>query len=130
MSDTTPNLDQDFLDSMKTLLAEKKIRLEKELGSFSKENPHVEGDYDAQFPEYGNDLEDNTHEVEAFIVNKPLERTLEKELRDVTKALERLEANKYGVCKYCDNGLDKKRLEARPTANSCVACKKTIINER
>ena len=114
---------------IKTQLEEEKIQLEKELGLFAKKNPHVEGDYDATFPEYGDDSDDNAREMAQYSANKTLEITLEKSLRDINKALARIDEGTYGTCKYCDQPIDVKRLEARPTSSSCISCKKTLTDE-
>lgn len=120
---------QEFLEKNKqTLLAEKE-RLTKELETFTKKNPHVRGDYDTTYPEYGDEEDDNAREVAEYTTNKPLEMTLEKTLRDVNKALERIENGTYGICKYCDKPIDEKRLLARATSSACVSCKKTLTDE-
>jgi len=120
---------QDFLKKMKELLLSEKERLEKELAKFATKNRHVSGDYDATYPEYGDKEDENAQEVAQYTANKPLEIALEKELRDVNKSLERLGAKKYGVCKYCDEPIEEKRLMARPTSGACVSCKKTLTQE-
>jgi DnaK suppressor protein len=126
---TNNSFSDKFLKEIKDVLLSEKDRLEKELNVFTKKNPHVADDYDAQFPEYGDDSDENAHEVEEYTVNKPLEISLEKTLRDVNIALGRLEKNIYGVCKYCGNQIEEKRLMARPTSSSCVSCKKTLTDE-
>lgn len=120
---------QDFLDKIRKKLEEEKARLEKELVKFTNKNPHVEGDYEAVFPEYGDKEDENAQEVAQYMANKPLEETLEKMLRDVEKSLGRFEKGAYGICKYCDKPIDEKRLLARPTSSACVACKKTLTDE-
>lgn len=119
----------DFLAGIRKQLEEKKQRLEEELAQFTKKNPHVEGDYDAQYAEYGDKEDENAQEVAEFTANKPLEIALEKELRDISKALKNMDKGTYGVCKYCDNPIHEKRLQARPTSSSCVECKKALTNE-
>lgn len=120
---------KDFLDKIKQVLSDEKKRLEEELNKFTKKNPHVKDDYDAAFQDYGNKDDENALEVAQYITDKPLEETLEKELRDVKKSLERLEKDNYGICKYCDKPIDEKRLLARPTSSACIACKKTLTQE-
>lgn len=118
-----------FLAQIKETLEQEKERVEKELAQFTTKNPHVEGDYDAVMPEYGSQEDENAREVAEYTTNKPLEISLEKTLRDINKSLERLEKGGYGICKYCDQPIDEKRLLARPTSGSCVACKKTLTQE-
>lgn len=119
----------EFLAQIKTKLEEEKTRLEAELAKFTTKNAHVADDFDATFPEYGDKADENAQEITDFLANKPLEMTLEKTLRDVYKSLKRMEEGTYGICKYCDQPIDEKRLLARPTSSSCVSCKKTLTQE-
>lgn len=121
--------DKQFLDKMHQVLLDEKARLERELSKFAKKNPNVKGDYDASFPEYGDKDDENAQEIAQYTVNKPLEIALEKELRDVNTAMKLFDKGVYGVCKYCDNPIGEKRMKARPTSSSCVACKKTLTQE-
>lgn len=118
-----------FLSQIEEALEKEKKQLEGELSKFAKKNPHTKDDFDASFPEYGNELEDNAREIAEYTTNKPLEITLEKALRDVGKAIKHLRDSTYGICKYCDEPISEKRLLARPTSSSCVSCKKTITDE-
>ena len=120
---------KEFLQEIKTSLLEMKENLESELGKFTKKNPHVSDDYEAEFPDYGDEEDENAREVAQYTANKPVEITLEKTLRDVNKSLVRIEDGTYGICKYCDKQIDEKRLKARPTSGACVVCKKTLTDE-
>lgn len=46
----------------------------------------------------------------------------ERHLAEVEAALARLEQGSYGVCERCGEPIAPGRLEARPTARTCVAC--------
>lgn len=120
---------KEFLEKIKKVLEGEKLRLESELNKFAKKNPQVAGDFEAGFPEYGDKEDENAQEVADYTANKPLEETLEKMLRDVNKSLVYLENDTYGVCKYCNNPIDEKRLLARPMSSACVSCKKTLTDE-
>lgn len=111
------------IDEIKKSLMDEKANLETELAKFAKPNPHNPDDYDAQFEDIGSDETDNTSEVAKFDFNLSLEKTLEKSLRDVNKALESIKKGNYGICKYCHNEIDIKRLKARPTSSACITCK-------
>ena len=122
-------IDKEFTEKMKNILLEEKKRLEKELAKFTTKNPHVNDDYEATYPEYGDKSDENAQEITQYLANKPLEMTLEKSLRDVNKALKRMGEGTYGICKYCDKPMEKKRIQARPTSSACVSCKKTLTQE-
>lgn len=119
---------QTFLSGIRDTLLAEKARLEEELSEISKKSAG-HPDREASFPEFGDEEDDNVKEIEAFTVNKPLEISLENSLRDVSKALQRLNEGTYGICKYCDKPIDEKRLIARPTSSACVSCKKLLTDE-
>lgn len=119
-----------FLAKMKVHLEEEKTRLEDELSKFAHRNPKSsEIEFDSDFPNIGDKEDENASEVAQFSDNLSLEDELEKALRDVESALETIEKGSYGVCKYCKQEIDEKRLEARPTSTSCIQCKKTLTQE-
>lgn len=111
------------LNEIKQKLLEEKKNLSAELLKFAKQNPNNPDDYEAQFEDVGEDETDNTSEVAKYGLNLTLEKTLEKSLRDVNKTLDRIKKGGYGICKYCNQEIDVKRLKARPTSSACISCK-------
>jgi DnaK suppressor protein len=124
-----PAFSATFLTQIKTILTAEKARLENDLNKFTTKNPNLAGDYDSQFPEYGDKEDENAAEVADYAANIPLEESMEKTLRDVNSSLGRLDKGDYGICKYCKKPIEEKRLLARPTSSACVECKKTITQE-
>lgn len=51
-----------------------------------------------------------------------LARDAAARVEEVDAALARLDAGTYGVCEACAQPIAAGRLEARPTARTCVAC--------
>ena len=49
--------------------------------------------------------------------------TLRSNLRDVERALERIDDGTYGLCERCGKPIDRDRLDARPWALLCIDCK-------
>lgn len=47
----------------------------------------------------------------------------QRELREITRALENIDQSKFGVCDECGHTISKARLEAIPTASTCLECK-------
>ncbi|MFA6547996.1 MAG: TraR/DksA C4-type zinc finger protein [Candidatus Magasanikbacteria bacterium] len=127
MAKTTFN--KDFVAKIKILLQQEKETVEKELSKFTKKNTRVSGDYNSNYPEYGDKDDENAAEVAEYAAEVPLEESFEKTLRDINQSLKRLEDGTYGICKYCKKPIDEKRLTARPTSNACVSCKKAITQE-
>lgn len=112
------------------LLLAQEARLFKDLLEIADEDPTSPGYFIAKHMETGGDTDDdNGIESTALSDDMPIVDKLQEELRDVRKALETIKKGTYGVCKYCKNVIDIKRLEARPASSSCVACKKTLTQE-
>lgn len=120
---------QEFINKIKEQLLKEKKSLEKRLASFAHKNEQVSGDYDADFPQYGSDDDENVREVATYSDNLSLEHSLEKTLRDINKSLERIKQGTYGICKYCGQEIGEKRLEARPVSSACVACKEKLTQK-
>ena len=51
-----------------------------------------------------------------------LARDAAARIASIDAALGRIDAGTYGVCVVCGQAIPEGRLEARPTATSCVAC--------
>ncbi|MBI2443694.1 MAG: TraR/DksA C4-type zinc finger protein [Candidatus Magasanikbacteria bacterium] len=119
----------DFLSKIKGLLSQEEAKLEHGLAGFTKKNPHVADDFNSTFPDYGDKDDENAAEVAEYAANLSIEQDLERLLRDVKRALQQLKDGSYGICKYCHQPIEERRLLARPTSSACVECKKTITQE-
>lgn len=122
-------MDKNTIAKIKTQLLEEEKRLTRELAQFAERNAHNTDDFNAKFPQYGDKQDENAAEVATYSDELSLERTLEKELRDVKEALKNIEEEHYGICKYCRKPIDEKRLIARPTSSACISCKKQLTQE-
>lgn len=116
-------MDKKILAAIKTKLLAEKETLEGELLKIATKSSKNDADWNAQFIEEGNDQDTSADEYIQFDLNQSLEKTLEKSLADVNKALSRLKQKDYGICRYCKQPIDPKRLLARPTSSACINCK-------
>ncbi len=118
------------LKHFKHLLQEEEARLSRDLHDLADEDPLNPGVFITKHQETGADTDDdNAVECSTLSDDIPILERLQEEIRDARKALELVEKGAYGLCKYCGNTIDPKRLEARPTSSACVACKKTLTQE-
>lgn len=122
-------MSKENLKKIKEQLETEQEKLEAALRAFTTKSRHNPNDFNAVFPQFGEKDEDNAAEVAAYSDSLTLERNLESTLRDIKNALERINHGTYGICRYCKNPIDEKRLLARPTSNSCVECKKQLTGE-
>jgi len=118
-------MDAKFIESRKKELEKRKEELIKELNADAVQV--AEHDYDAKFPDFGDKDDENAAEVAAFEKNLSLEKTLEVSLFNVNKALQKIGAGNYGLCEKCSAPINPKRLEAFPSATTCMACKKNSL---
>lgn len=130
MADKKTAYSAEFIQEMKERLQKEKERLERSLSKFAKRTGAADQeDFDTQFPEYGDDEDENAVEIADYTNNLSVESDLEKELRDVNNALKRIEDGTYGIDKYTGDPIGEARLRARPTSTSTVASKKTLTQE-
>lgn len=118
-----------ILKEIKQKLLEQKQELEARLSWFTEKDTIKTHNYRTLFPDYGTKDDENAAEVATFSDRLSMEHTLELDLKDVTKALERIEKGTYGICQYCQKPIEEKRLLVRPTSSSCVSCKKKLKGE-
>jgi len=52
-----------------------------------------------------------------------LDERMKKEIEAIDRALTRIETGSYGRCESCGKDIPVARLQALPTAMSCVACR-------
>ncbi|MCH8244417.1 TraR/DksA family transcriptional regulator [Patescibacteria group bacterium] len=106
-------------------LEEKKKQLEQELSSFATKDPRIKGDWDTKYPRVQEgDLEDAANEVEEYSTKLHIEFSLEKQLKEVNSALERIAKGQYGMCENCVKEIPEERLLASPEAKLCLNCAK------
>lgn len=115
-------LDKKTIEELKSALLKEKTELEKDLERIARPIDKKEGDYETSFEDIGPDREDNASEVEQYTDNLPVEFALEKKLKDILEALERMEKGTYGICENCNREIDLERLEASPSAKTCIKC--------
>jgi len=116
-------MDKKFIEKQKEILEERKKSLEKQLNSFAQESTQVKGDWQAKMPSsHGSSLEEEADHVEEFGTRLALERTLEKELKNVELALEKIRKGRYGICEKCKKPISQGRLKAYPRAQFCTKC--------
>ena len=120
MANKKQKIDTAVLDKIKKNLEERKEQNLDDLRDISEK----QGDeYKVKMPEYGYKPDENAQEISEYSTNLAMENILEKNLRDINNALERIEKGTYGVCKYCSKDINEKRLLARPAASACIECK-------
>jgi RNA polymerase-binding protein DksA len=115
------SLDQKILAELKNKLILEKNRIAEELNRIGKPTTEA-GDFSTNFNEIGTDEDDNASEVEEYTDNLALEASLEKQLKEILEALERMDSGTYGKCANCDADIPLERLQAYPAAKMCINC--------
>lgn len=122
-------IDKNIQEELRNKLLEEKSRIENELARFAKPT-EVPGDYETKFDDIGKDEGENASEVEEYADNLALENTLEKELKKINNALERIADDAYGICENCGEEIDIERFKVYPAAENCIKCKQKITAEK
>lgn len=126
-------MDKQLLNDLKKQLTERQEAVIGQLGSIGHREVGEEGaeiNFNADFPQYGDSAEDSAVEVADYAKNLSVERELEKELRDIEKAIKKMADGTYGICSHCGQPIEIERLKVRPESGSCVSCKKAITRSK
>lgn len=118
---------KELIKTLQEKLEQEKISIEKELGSFAKEDKTQKDNWKTQYPnrEVGN-LEEEADEAQEYDTLVSIEQNLETRLKDINLALEKIEKGNYGVCENCKKEIEQERLTALPEARFCIACNKQV----
>ena len=125
-------MNKNILKEIQKKLLDQKKNIETELSATGKKDNNTSQDdenFKSRFPDYGDKEDENAAEVAVYSDRIAIEQELEKDLRDVNKALKSIKDGTYGTCKYCWKAIDERRLSIRPTSSSCVECKKRLKGE-
>ena len=123
-------MDKNILSKIKEELTKRKTQIEKDLSSFANKNKQNKNDYISAFPEYGDESDENAQEVSQYSTNVATEHILEKMLKDINNTLKKIAKKEYGICKYCGQPIEEKRLLIRPFSSACVKCKTKLQNRK
>ncbi len=94
-----------------------------ELNTIAKHN-HITDDWevtmeDEEFGEADDDLlSDNAEEADERFATLAL---LETKYRNINLALKKIPTGSYGICEICDENIEAARLQANPSARTCIA---------
>jgi len=111
-------MDQQQIESLRSALEQERSSVERQLAEHGApaDGETVEVDVDEGFA-------DSAHATAERSQTLALVEQLHEHRRDIAGALARMENGTYGKCEGCGQDIPFERLEARPTATLCVACK-------
>jgi len=78
----------------------------------------------------GNHIADDASDIMEQERDLALMASLRERLRDIDRALERLDAGAYGQCERCGEPIGAERLEVRPFATLCIKCQTLAGRQR
>jgi len=113
-------LPQSFLEKQKSKLLADKLKIEQDLARFTVRDGDT---FKVVWNEKGAGDEDNADESRDYSDAVALERTLSSERSGIIEALKLIDDGTYGRCAMCGSDIAEQRLEVRPMATLCVACR-------
>ncbi len=111
------------LEYFKKKLIEEKTAIEEELSGIGTKNPRsatvweaTSGDIDVDSADE-NETADKMEELEE---NSGIVDQLNKQMNEITVALDKIANSKYGICEICGEPIERDRLEANPSARISI----------
>lgn len=120
-------MDKSLEKQLKKRLEKEKKRLTKDLSFFAKKDPKVKDNWRTLFPFFGinrSHKDESADKVEEYENLLSIEHDLELRLRNVNKALEKIQKGIYGKCEECKKEIEEERLKIVPEAKTCLTCAK------
>ncbi|MFN3301453.1 MAG: TraR/DksA family transcriptional regulator [Patescibacteria group bacterium] len=114
---------RNFLKEIEKELIKQKEELETQLEKLGERSKRLHNGFEVNFPKFGDKEDENADEVSAFGDRFSLSFNLEKRLKEVNLALEKIKKGTYGICEICQGKISEERLRAFPTARVCLNCK-------
>lgn len=111
------------LKYFKEKLEEEKTKLEGELKTVGRINPSNPNDWQAVPSDMEADAADRlevAESIDLFEENTAILKELETQFNDVKLALKKMEDGKYGICEKDGKPIPVNRLEANPSARTCL----------
>lgn len=109
-------------EHFKTRLEAEKIELESGLSTIGRINPSNPGDWEPLPQATGQESDplDVAQLIEGYEDNAAILKDLEIQYNAVLAALTRISQGTYGICVVGGEPIDEARLEANPSATTCV----------
>jgi DnaK suppressor protein len=117
-------------NTFRNRLNQERARIQADLDSLDAEIAALGMDQQSEGSGAGNHLADDATDIAEQERDLALIGSLQERMREVERALERLDAGTYGVCQRCDQPIAPERLEARPFATLCVNCQSQVDRQR
>ena len=111
------------LESFKKKLITEKSQLEQELSTVGKKDSSNPNEWDAISGGIEVDTADENEVADKFEEiedNNGVISQLDKQLKEVDAALNRIDNGTYGTCEICGKPIEKERLEASPSARISI----------
>jgi RNA polymerase-binding protein DksA len=116
-------MDKRTVDALARRLRERRQELVKEVR-------RAQNDIDTFGEERQNELEEEAQEEERILVLAGLDERGRREIEAIDRALNRIADGRYGICVVCGDAIARERLEALPTAETCVDDAEKLDAER
>lgn len=108
-------------DVRRATLLEQQRSLRREIGELGADPDADEVAFDADAG-----FADRSHSTEERERVLTMARSLRANLREVERAIAKLDDGSYGRCERCGNPIGDERLDAIPWAPLCIDCKKLV----
>ena len=120
-------LDQEFIDNQKQRLIDLRDELSRVRDGLDEDERELEGGGDDFAETDSGDMSQSIFDRE---LDASVEEGIERRLREVERALQKIEEGTYGVCDDTGEGIPRGRLEAVPEAVRTVEAQQRFERER
>ncbi len=122
-------MDATKLDGLREALIARREEIQAEVDRMATEMRWLGGDQEDEAGSLGNHLADDGSDVMEQERLSTISADLQDMLRQIDRALERLDDGSYGICQRCGQPINPERLEAFPYVAYCIDCQTVLERE-
>jgi len=115
---------KDLILKFKKILESRKQSITEHILKFAKITNS--GEFEVLPKDYGDSEDENSEEISDKNEDESTLATLDEELHQIEKAMEKVNNGTYGRCSKCGELIEEKRLEFNPSATYCSKCQNKI----
>ena len=122
-------MDATKLDGMRESLIARRAEIQAEVDRMATEMRWLGGDQEDEAGSLGNHLADDGSDVMEQERLSTISADLQDMVRQIDRALERMDDGSYGICQRCGQPINPERLEAFPYVAYCIDCQTLLERE-
>ena len=108
-----------FFEKIKHVLLQRKKEVKEQISDVKQKDPYMQ-EYLQDGTINMDEMEEEVADLQERVTLDAIQEDLAKESKDIDAALKNINEGDYGICEVCGEKISIERLQANPTAKTCI----------